>query len=325
MFTKINNWQKQQTKKTRLIILGSLIVVIAASFYFFTKNDGVQITYREVKAEIGNLEIKILATGTVAPQNRIEIKPPIAGRVEQVLIVEGQVVRRGQILAWMSSTERAALLDSARAKGEAELKKWEEIYPATPIMAPINGTIVLKNVEQGETFASADSLVSMSDRLIVKAQVDETDIAQIKVKQSAEIILDAYADQKTPAIVDKIAFDATTVSNVTTYIVDVLPKKVPEFMRSGMTANVTFMISSKENVLLVPSDALKMKNGKSIVMVRFDGDDLEREVEVGETNGKQVEIISGLKEGEVVLLPQLRLEKGKGGGSSPFNPMGKKR
>jgi macrolide-specific efflux system membrane fusion protein len=53
------------------------------------------------------------------PQNRLEIKPPIAGRAEEVLVNEGELVKAGQIIAWMSSTDRAALLDAARAQGPA--------------------------------------------------------------------------------------------------------------------------------------------------------------------------------------------------------------
>ncbi|NBV06881.1 MAG: HlyD family efflux transporter periplasmic adaptor subunit [Proteobacteria bacterium] len=312
-----------QSKKIRFSLLIAAIFFISA--FFLNKKNSDKISYRENKVELGTLQIKVLATGTVQPENRLEIKPPIPGRIEQVLIEEGDKVKKGQILAWMSSTERAALLDAARSKGIEELKKWQEIYPATPILAPLSGTIVLKNVEQGETFTSSDSLLSMSDRLTVKAQVDETDIAAIKVKQEAEIILDAYPDQKIKAEVDKIAFDATTVNSVTTYIVDVLPKSVPEFMRSGMTANVTFLINnSQNNVLLIPAEALRIKDGRSSVLTLQDGEQTEVEVTTGLSNGKQIEILSGLSEGQIVLSPQLKLEKNKGG-SSPFNPMGKKR
>lgn len=323
MIKKIIDWQqKLSPKQIRLIGSTSLILLTFLLIAFWNKKDSNKIIYSESTAEIGTINIKVLATGTVQPENRVEIKPPISGRIERVLIEEGDKVKKGQILAWMSSTERAALLDAARAKGTAELKKWQEIYPPTPILAPLNGTIVLKNIEQGETFSATDSLMSMSDRLTVKAQVDETDIASIQLNQDAEIVLDAYADQKISAKVDKIAFDATTVNNVTTYIVDVLPDQVPEFMRSGMTANVTFTINSKKDVLLINADALKTKDGRSLVMVRQDGDEVEKEVSVGITNGKQIEIISGLNAGEIILSPQLKLEKNKNG--SPFSPMGRR-
>jgi membrane fusion protein, macrolide-specific efflux system len=310
--------KKLQSKKVRLTL--ALAAACLVGLFFFDKNAAEKITYNESKVERGTIHIKVLATGTVQPENRLEIIPPIAGRVEKVLIKEGDRVRKGQILAWMSSTERAALIDAARSKGAEEIKKWEDIYPPTPILAPLSGTIVLKNVEQGETFSGTTSLMSMSDRLTVKAQIDETDISSIQKQQEAEIFLDAYPGQKIQAAVDKIAFDATTVNNVTTYIVDVLPKSVPEFMRSGMTANVTFFVTSKHDVLLIQSDALQVKDSKSIVMVLQDGEKVEKEVVTGITNGKQIEIISGLIEGETVLSPQLKLDKAKGG-SSPFNPM----
>ncbi|RYZ62357.1 MAG: biotin/lipoyl-binding protein, partial [Proteobacteria bacterium] len=113
-----------------------------------------QPTFREEVVERGNLDRTVLSTGEVLPQNRLEIKPPIAGRVEEVLVDEGDAVVKGQIIGWMSSTERAALLDSARAKGAAEVKRWEEMYRPTPILAPIKGTVILRSVEPGQTFTN---------------------------------------------------------------------------------------------------------------------------------------------------------------------------
>jgi macrolide-specific efflux system membrane fusion protein len=65
----------------------------------------------------GPIEETVEATGTIVPLNRVEIKPPIAGRIERLLADEGDSVREGQILAWMSSDDRAAILDAARAQG----------------------------------------------------------------------------------------------------------------------------------------------------------------------------------------------------------------
>src|SRR4051812_46219417 len=196
-----------------------------------------KLSYRPAQIRKGEMKITILSTGVVQPENRVDIKPPIAGRVEKVLVNEGDVVKKGQVIAWMSSTERAALLDAASARGEDELKQWEEMYKPTPILAPIPGTIIARNVESGQTFTVSDAILSMSDRLTVKAQVDETDIAEIKLKQTASIVLDAYPRAQIEAVVDQIAYDAKTVNNVTTYVVDVLPTTTPKYMRSGMTAN----------------------------------------------------------------------------------------
>jgi macrolide-specific efflux system membrane fusion protein len=196
------------------------------------------------------------------------------------------------------------------------------LYLATPIMAPISGTLILKNVEPGQTFTTTDAIFTMSDRLTVKAQVDETDISQIKLKQKGQIVLDAYPNQKISATVDEIAFDAKTINSVTTYIVDVLPEKTPDFMRSGMTANVTFFIEEKKDILLVPNEALKVSDGHTLVNVSApDGKQIPREIKLGLTDGKNTEVLGGLNEGESVVIAEVKLSKEKRG-SNPFSPMG---
>lgn len=313
-----------KTKRWMLFAIGVVAIAIIAVM-FYRRKSTLEIAYREVPVKRGNVAVTILATGTVQPENRLEIKPPVAGRVEQVLVREGQLVKKGQVLAWMSSTERAALLDAARAQGPEEIRKWEDNYKATPILAPINGTLILRNVESGQTFTNTDSVFVMSDRLTVKAQVDETDIAQIRLGQKAKIVLDAYPHESIWAQVGHIAFDAKTVNNVTTYDVDVLPKDPPAFMRSGMTTNVTFMVNSKEDVITVPNDALRVQESKYSVMVKTAEQQAssERSVEVGITDGKRTEILGGLSEGEVILVAEIKAQKGKPSqGINPFAPAG---
>src|SRR5262245_33207288 len=70
---------------------------------------------RTVAVRRGPIEKAVEATGEVAPLNRVEIKPPISGRIEKLLVDEGDHVKQGQILAWMSSSDRAAIVDAARA------------------------------------------------------------------------------------------------------------------------------------------------------------------------------------------------------------------
>jgi macrolide-specific efflux system membrane fusion protein len=299
-----------------------LVLLLAGAGILWKWKSGPRVTYRESRVERGNIDLTILATGTVSPENRLEIKPPIAGRIEQVLVKEGQKVAKGQILAWMSSSERAAMLDAARSKGAEEVRKWEELYRPTPVLAPIPGMIILRNVESGQTFTNADAILVMSDRLTVKTQVDETDIAQIKLKQPAKITLDAYPGQSLDARVDQIAFDAKTVNNVTNYVVDVLPDSTPETMRSGMTANVTFVVDSRRGVAVVPAEAVQTKAGARTVLVKSPNgaDPAEREIQVGLTDGKRIQVLSGLTEGETVLTPQLERKSANSGGTNPFMP-----
>ncbi|MFH1684297.1 MAG: efflux RND transporter periplasmic adaptor subunit [Candidatus Margulisiibacteriota bacterium] len=167
---------------------------------------------KTVKVQLGSIKAEVPSTGIVEPRNRLEIKPPISGRIDSVLVGEGHSVRKGQILAWMSSSDRAALLDAARAKGEEEVKKWEDVYNSTPIVAPLNGFIIQRAVEPGQTISTADPILVMADYLIVKAQVDETDIGTIKLGQKVNIELDAYPGKPIAGKVEHIAFESKTIS-----------------------------------------------------------------------------------------------------------------
>lgn len=306
-------------KSTKLALALALAVGIGGGTLWWLKKPGApRVTYVEAAVTRGDVAVSILATGTVQPKNRLELKAPIAGRMERVLVQEGAKVKRGQILAWMSSTERAALVDAARSQGAEELQKWEDLYRPTPILAPITGTVILRSVEPGQTFTTTDAILVMSDRLTVKALVDETDVAQVKLKQPAEIILDAYSSEKIAAEVDQIAFEAKTTNNVTTYQIDVAPKITPEFMRAGMTANVNFILDTRANALLVPNEALQTATGAPSVLVRGpEGKPVPRAIETGITDGKSTEVLSGLTESEIVLIPQ-RGSTRTSSGSNPF-------
>lgn len=304
-------------KKLILAALAAALAVGGGGWYWSARR-AAEPAYREVAVTRGDIEVSILSTGVIQPRNRLEIKPPIAGRVETVLAEEGQQVTKGQILAWMSSTERAALMDAARARGAEELSRWEELYRPTPILAPIRGTVILRNIEPGQTFTGQDAVFVMSDRLTVKAQVDETDIAKIVLKQRARVVLDAYPDQGMPAHVDQIAYDSKTVNNVTTYEVDVLPEQIPAFMRSGMTASVAFQMDARQAVVRVPSRAVVERDGRAYVQaVDAGGRREERAVQTGLSDGKFTEITDGLNEGDKLLIEQLKTEK-RNGGTNPF-------
>lgn len=289
-------------KWTFLALVLVLAVVLGASACK-SKKAGKSVSYKASQVTRGSVSSTIKSTGNVQPQNRLEVNPPVAGRVEKILVVEGQYVKKGQTLALISSSERAALLDAAGAKGAAEVAHWEDLYKATPLLAPMSGQVINREVEPGQAISTSSVVVVLSDHLIVDGEVDETDIGRIKVGQKATLTLDAYADQIIQARVSQIRYEAKTVNNVTMYEVYVLPVKVPAFMRSGMTANVEFIVGSQDDALLVPTDALTTANGKTTVLVPGGSGERPRsvEVETGLTNGTQTQIKSGLSEGDTVL------------------------
>ena len=149
----------------------------------------------------------------------------------------------------------------------------------------------------------------MADNLIIQAQVDETDMGKLKPGQKAKIVLDAYPEKNIEGKIEHIAYESQIVNNVTIYQVDILPDETLGIFRSGMSANVDVTISEKENVLLLPTTTIKERKGKKFVLVKTKSEEPgDREVQTGIDDGKNVEIVSGVEETDLVLLAG---EKGK--------------
>lgn len=307
---------------TLLIVLGISIMLTKK----MRQNNSSNEVVREITVVYGSIENVISTTGTVQPQNRLEIKPPIGGRIEKILVKEGDRVKIGQTLVWMSSTERAALLDAARAQGEESLKDWQEVYKPTPLMAPIDGEVIVRAVEPGQTVTSTEAVIVLSDRLIVKAQVDETDIGKVKLGQAAIISLDAYPQIKVKAEVNHISYESRIVNNVTTYEVDILPERVPEVFRSGMSASVDIMEASKENVLVIPLETVERTEEGAFILLSRDGDKkpVKHRIELGISDEQNVEVISGLEPKDKIIVKTKKYlpSKGSRSGRSPFMPFG---
>jgi len=251
---------------------------------------------KEMSPVLGSIENIFSTTGTVLPKNRLEIKPPVSGRLESVLIQEGEKVKKGQVLAWMSSTERAALLDAAEGQGEEQLKYWQQTYKPIALLAPIDAEVIVATTQPGQTVTTADAVIVLSDELIVRAQVDETDIGKIKLQQKTRVSLDAYPDTKIRAAVEHIYYESKTVNNVTIYEVDLRPEKIPQFFRSGMNATVDFIENSKENILLLPLEAVHREKGETFVFIKqgLANSPSKRPVQLGISDDKNTEIVSGI-------------------------------
>ena len=278
---------------------------------------------KEITPTIGTISTFISCTGTVLPKNRLEVKPPVNGRIEKILVQEGDQVKTGQILAWMSSTERAALLDAARGKGEKALQYWEDTYKPIPLLAPITGEVIVAKTQPGQTVTTADAVVVLSDQLIVRAQVDETDIGKITPDKKAIITLDAYPDTKINASVEHIYYESKTVNNVTIYEVDLKPEEVPAFFRSGMNASVDFIEQGKVNALLIPQEAVQKEKEENFVYIKQNNGKEPRRVAVklGISDDKNIEVISGINQDDRIIVKSKKyaLPKSTTGGN-PFMP-----
>ncbi len=294
--------------KLKKLILAVIIIIFISGVLLLRKNRKSDTGYAIENPHYGSIKQSVSANGMVKPRNRLEIKPPFAGRVESILVGEGEKVRKGEILAWMSSLDRAALLDAARAKGEEE--KWEDAYKPTPIVAPLSGFIIRRGIEPGQTVSAQDPILVMADNLIVKADVDETDIGKLKPGQKVRIVLDAYPDMRIHGSIEHIAYESQVINNVTIYRVDILPDKAFEILRSGMSVDVEITVTNKKNILLLSLNAVKEKKDMKYVLLETRHAEPERrEITTGIDDGRNVEIVSGLEESDsVIIRPERKRE-----------------
>lgn len=265
----------------------------------------------EIEIKRGDLIVTITTTGEVKPQNRLEIKPPLAGRVDEILVREGNLVNKGDVLVWMSSTDRVVLLDAMALQRKEDNVGWQDIYRPTPLLAPIAGTVIVRRIEPGQTVTTNDVVLVLADRLIVKAQIDETDVGQIKVGQKALVVLDAYPDEKATAVVNHIAYESKMVSNVIVYEADILPEEIPPHFVSGMTADVTISVLKLENVLLVPMAAVEESDGEKRVTAKEKGSrqEISKVIRTGERDGINYEVLGGLQEHDRVMIKRKSPDK----------------
>lgn len=144
--------------------------------------------------------------------------------------------------------------------------------------------------------------VSPQDNVILSVNVDELDILSVTLNQEAEITFDAIEDQTFQGSVTKISNSASSSGGVTKYPVQItIPKD--ESMRIGMNASATITIENKEDILLIPMNALQEQGNKVFVYTSQDEEGTlsgETEIETGLSDGTNVEVVSGLSEGDTV-------------------------
>jgi RND family efflux transporter MFP subunit len=180
------------------------------------------------------------------------------------------------------------------------------------IRTPISGTVIQLAQQQGETIAaglSAPTLIIVADldRLQVDAFVDETDIGKVRLGQPAQVTVDAYPDHPFKGKVVKIASGSTLQQNVVTYDVTIALENPGRLLKPDMTATVNIIVTEHKNVLTVPIDAVKQGEDGNTVTVERRGPDgkpqfIIQKVSIGISDGANTEIISGLKEDDIVIL-----------------------
>ncbi len=364
-----------------------------------------QLPVKTGKAEVADVQVKVTEVGTVEPEVKVEVKSPISGKVVDIFHRDGDVVKRGDILARVepdlaqaqSLAETKNSLAAAGIRFEEARKNYEadhqlflqgllatkqhrdteadflaakqdfekarekyniveksgipinqspEKFQGSNIVAPMNGVVLTKNVEIGESITSGVSsfnagtvLFSVADvsSMIVKAGVNEVDIGKIRVSMPVKVTLDAYPKVKFQGRIDRIAPAVRIDDKVRVFDVEVRLDAQGRELRSGMTANIEVNGERKEKVLTVPVEAVFQRDDGEIVFIKKHidpkvlaeetkkkkGDKADKDawkkffekrvVVTGLADNSHVEIMKGLKAGDEVALedPTLPADKKK--------------
>jgi HlyD family secretion protein len=212
-------------------------------------------------------------------------------------------------------------MEDVNAKRESVKKAQTNLGYAT-ITSPIDGVVLSKSVEEGQTVAASfntPELFSIAQDLTdmrVIADIDEADIGGVKEGQRVSFTVDAFPDDHFEGQVTQVRQQATTESNVVTYEVVISAPNKELKLKPGLTANVTIFTMEKNDVMAVPSKALRfiptealLEKGQTIsdcegdhkVWTLEDNTFKAHKVEIGTSNGVMTEIISGIPEGMEIL------------------------
>jgi HlyD family secretion protein len=170
--------------------------------------------------------------------------------------------------------------------------------------APIDGIITLINKKVGETVNSADDLLKLlSPHYQIEVDISETDIAKVKLGDTAVVTLDAFGDDvKFSGKVFNIDPGATVIQDVVYYKVKISLDDTDKAIKPGMTANVVIKTAELSNVLIIPSRAVRSNGGKNVRILE-NGIEKLVEVKLGiKGDDGKAEVLSGLNEGQEVIV-----------------------
>jgi HlyD family secretion protein len=216
--------------------------------------------------------------------------------------------------------------DKARqtvASSKENVQKAQTNLGYATITSPIDGVVLSKSVEEGQTVAASfntPELFTIAQDLTdmrVIADIDEADIGGVKEGQRVSFTVDAFPDDKFEGEVTQMRQQATTESNVVTYEVVISAPNKDLKLKPGLTANVTIFTLEKNNVLAAPAKALRFMPNEALLSKDQKIEDVEvptkvwtmegntfkaHAVQTGTTNGITTEIVSGISEGTEVLV-----------------------
>ncbi|HPE72429.1 MAG TPA: efflux RND transporter periplasmic adaptor subunit [Candidatus Competibacter sp.] len=217
----------------------------------------------KAKAALASADAKVLQTVATVREARANLK-----RLRHVAKLSGGKVPSPAELETAEATQQRAIADEASARAavdeaRASLRASETDLTKASIRSPIDGVVLARSVEPGQTVAASLQvavLFTLAENLAqmeLQVDVDEADVGQVRAGQAATFTVDAYPSRKFPASISLVRFGSETVDNVVSYKTILNVNNDDLSLRPGMTATAEIVTFERENILLVPNAALR--------------------------------------------------------------------
>lgn len=285
------------------------------------QNPGALTTSTTATAKVGS--IACAGSGTFEANLTQTVVATSSGEAVSLNVSAGSRVSAGQVLATLGGSSAQTSLENASISlqnAQLSLQNAQDALDNYTITAPISGTVIEKNFKAGDTIdnnsltAAGGTLAVLYDMstLTFEMKIDEKDINKVQVGQEVTITADAVEGVTFSGVVDTVNINGTTVSGQTNYPVTVVIND-PQDLKPGMNVSADIIVERAGTVLCVPVDAVNRGSDKPTVQVAQEGaldengnvvdpSKLEtREVTLGRNDNDNIEITSGLSEGEIVV------------------------
>lgn len=236
-------------------------------------------TTKEVEVTVGSIKEEISLSGSVQANKLTSVSSNEKSTVEEIYVQSNEEVSEG---------EDIILLENGNV-----------------IEAPFDGKITKLSVSEGESIDSSTTVFNIADTTSFKIEtsVDESEITKVSVGQSVDVVVNAINKEYKGTVTSVDAEGSSSGSSVYFGVEITLEGDVSD-LYTGMSSEMNIVIKESNNALLVPIQAVKGRGGRYTVSVKSGDETKDVEVQVGIQNSSSVEIVSGLKKGDVVVYTQ---------------------
>ena len=285
---------------------------------------------RDAQAKLGR-RIELFERGLLSREDAETAQASFDASAATVQAVEAQVKSADQNIKAAEAQHGVALaqMESTSAQfrqAQAALAQTELDLRHTGIRAPVDGTVIARHMDVGQTVAASFQAPTIFEiaqdltKMQVDTNVDESDISQIQVGQHASFTVDAYPGFTFPAVVHQVRKDPINVQNVITYDVVLSVDNSQLRLLPGMTANVRIVTSTAESALRVPNAALRFRPAGNAQPARKEKGHQAVYVPGPDGTPKAARVIAGVSDGSFTAISGSELKSGDlviGGSTAP--------